>query len=263
MSEATLAGRTALITDGTGAIGAAAARALARRGASLLLHDITASERTGALCAELRSATTGQVAARDADLTRIDDVDTLFDAAAALGPVDVLVHLACPQHISPVERFPLEQWNGIFAAGVVAAFRLTQRALPAMRERRWGRIVLMSSVQGLVASVDKSGYVAAKHALVGFAKAVALETAGSGVTCNAICPGWTGTESTRAQAAIKAKALGVSLDDGLKLLLEEKQPSRQWVAVDAIGELVAFLCSDAAAQMTGAAIPIDGGWVAQ
>jgi 3-hydroxybutyrate dehydrogenase len=136
-------------------------------------------------------------------------------------------------------------------------------ALPEMRRRGWGRIVNTASVHGLVASVNKAAYVAAKHGLVGLTKVVALETAGSGITCNAICPGWTRTELVEPQIAARARDLGVSLEEGARALLAEKQPSRQFVSVDQLGALVAFLCSDAAAQITGASLPVDGGWTAQ
>jgi 3-hydroxybutyrate dehydrogenase len=235
-----LSGRTALITDGAGQIGDAIGDALSAAGARVLRHGPGAD-----LAADL--ADRGQIAA-------------MMQAA---GPIDILVNVACPQHIAPVTDFPPEQWDHILAVGLTAAFHTTRLALPGMLERGWGRIVNMSSVQGLVASTDKSAYVAAKHGLIGFTKAVALETAGKGVTANAFCPGWTGTDGTKAQAAIRAKRTGATPEQALQDMLTEKQPSGQWVSIKALGGLVVFLCSEQAAQITGAALPVDGGWVAQ
>ena len=186
-----LKGRAALITDGAGQIGAAIAEALAEAGAKVIRHG-----------ADLA-----------ADLSDRGQIEAMMRAA---GPVDILVNVACPQHIAPVVEFPPDQWDHILAVGLTAAFHTTRLALPGMLDRGWGRIVNMSSVQGLVASTDKSAYVAAKHGLIGFTKAVALETAGRGVTANAFCPGWTGTDGTKAQAAIRAKRVGVSPEQALQ-----------------------------------------------
>jgi len=237
-----LAGKTALITDGTGQIGGAIGDALAAAGARVLRHG------------------TGDGADLTADLADRGGIAAMM---AAAGPVDILVNVACPQHIAPVTEFPPEQWDHILAVGLTAAFHTTRAALPGMLARGWGRIVNMSSVQGLVASTDKSAYVAAKHGVIGFTKAVALETAGKGVTVNAFCPGWTGTDGTKAQAAIRAARTGVTPERALADMLAEKQPSGEWVSIAALGGLVVFLCGPHAAQITGAALPVDGGWVAQ
>ncbi|MBI3503236.1 MAG: SDR family oxidoreductase [Proteobacteria bacterium] len=239
-----LSGRTAFVDDADTPIGAAIVRALDARGAKVHRH----------------AAKAGDTGAHVCDLA---DEAALLAMMARVGPVDILVHISCPQHIAPVEEFPSATWRRILDVGVTSSFLMSRAVLPHMRAKGWGRIVNMSSVQGLVASVDKSAYVAAKHALVGFTKALALETAGSGVTCNAFCPGWTGTDGTKAQAKILADKLGLTPEEGLRKLLEDKQPSNAWVSVDALGELVAFLCSPAADQITGLALPVDGGWVAR
>ncbi len=237
-----LSGKTALITDGAGQIGSAIGDALEEAGARVLRHGV------------------GPKADLAADLADRSQIAAMM---AQAGEVDILVNVACPQHIAPVVEFPPEQWDHILAVGLTAAFHTTRLALPGMLARRWGRIINMSSVQGLVASTDKSAYVAAKHGLIGFTKAVALETAGKGVTANAFCPGWTGTDGTKAQAAIRAARTGVTPEQALADMLAEKQPSGQWVSILALGGLVAFLCSEHAAQITGAALPVDGGWIAQ
>lgn len=236
--------KTALLTEGYTAIGVAIAAALAAQGYRVLRQASTPDAPDALVC----------------DLADEAQIAAMMGKA---GPIDALVHTACPQHIASVEEFPADKWRNILDVGLTAAFLMTRAVMPGMRARGWGRIVLMSSVQGLVASVDKSAYVAAKHGLVGFAKAVALETAGSGITCNAFCPGWTGTESTKAQAKILADKLGLTPEQGLRKLLEDKQPSNAWVKVEALGELVAFLCSPSADQITGLALPVDGGWVAR
>jgi 3-hydroxybutyrate dehydrogenase len=259
-----LTGRCALVTGSTSGIGLGIARALAAQGCQVMLNgfgDPAAIERTrAALEAEHRV----KVRYHGADLTRPAEVAALVGATMGeLGALDILVNNAGIQHTAPVEEFPPERWDAILATNLSAAFHATRHALPAMRRRGWGRIVNTASVHGLVASVHKVAYIAAKHGLVGFTKVVALEAAGSGITCNAICPGWTRTELVEPQIAARAKSLGVGVDEGARDLLAEKQPSKQFVTIDQLGALAVFLCSDAAAQITGASIPVDGGWTAQ
>ena len=259
-----LSGKTALVTGSTSGIGLGIAKALAAQGCQIMLNgfgDPAAVERTrAALEAEHRV----RVRYDDADLTRPGEVTALVDATLeALGAVDILVNNAGIQHTAAVDAFPPEKWDAILATNLSAAFHAIQRAVPAMKERGYGRIVNTASVHGLVGSVNKAAYVAAKHGLVGLTKVVALETAGTGITCNAICPGWTHTALIQQQIVARAQALGVTVEEGERELLSEKQPSKQFVTTEQLGALVVFLCSDAAAQLTGAAVPVDGGWTAQ
>jgi 3-hydroxybutyrate dehydrogenase len=182
---------------------------------------------------------------------------------AQLGGIDILVNNAGIQHTAPVEEFPPEKWDAIIAVNLSSSFHTIHHSLPHMKASGWGRIINIASVHGLVASVNKAAYVTAKHGLVGLTRVVALETAGLGITCNAICPGWTRTELIEPQIVARAQALGVDIETGGRDLLAEKQPSRQFVSIEQLGQLALFLCSDAAAQITGAPLPIDGGWTAQ
>jgi 3-hydroxybutyrate dehydrogenase len=259
-----LKGKTALVTGSTSGIGLGVARALAAQGCDVMLNgfgDPVTIERTRVA---LERETGVRIAYDGADLTKPALVAELVGRTVReLGGVDVLVNNAGIQHTAAVDAFPPEKWDAILATNLSAAFHATRTALPHMKRRGWGRIVNTASVHGLVASVNKAAYVAAKHGLVGFTKVVALETAGSGITCNAVCPGWTRTELVEPQIAARAAALGTSLEEGARDLLAEKQPSKQFVTVDQLGVLVVFLCSEAAAQITGATIPVDGGWTAQ
>jgi 3-hydroxybutyrate dehydrogenase len=259
-----LRGRAAIITGSTSGIGLGIARALADEGCNVMLNgfgDRVAIEGTRA---ELSRAGGANVEYHTADLTRPNEIQQLVRAAAdAFGAIDILVNNAGIQHTSPVEQFPPDKWDAILAINLSAAFHATSLALPAMRARGWGRIINVASAHGLVASVNKCAYVAAKHGLVGLTKVVALETAGSGVTCNAICPGWTRTALVEAQIVARAEQQGLDVDQAARSILAEKQPSGQFVTVEQIGQLAVFLCSDAAAQITGTSLPIDGGWTAQ
>ena len=180
-----------------------------------------------------------------------------------MGGIDVLVNNAGIQYTAPIEAFPPERWDAIIAINLSAAFHTTRRTLPGMRERGWGRIINIASAQGLVASVEKSAYVAAKHGLVGLTKVTALETAESGITCNAICPGWVLTPLVQKQIDARANKKGIDTAQATLELLAEKQPTRRFTTVEQIGGLVVFLSSAAADNITGASLPIDGGWVAQ
>ncbi|MGD0585695.1 MAG: 3-hydroxybutyrate dehydrogenase [Oryzomonas sp.] len=259
-----LKGRNALITGSTSGIGLGIARALAAQGCNIMMNgfgDAHAIE-------QLRDGMTKEygvtVAYNGADMTRPAEIGALVaDTAAQLGGADILVNNAGIQHTAPVEEFPPGKWDAIIAVNLSSSFHAIHHALPHMKGRGWGRIINIASVHGLVASSDKAAYVAAKHGLVGLTKVVALETAGLGITCNAICPGWTRTELIEPQIIARAEALGVDIEEGGRNLLAEKQPSRQFVSIEQLGQLAVFLCSDAAAQITGAPIPIDGGWTAQ
>jgi len=259
-----LQGKNAIITGSTSGIGLGIARALAARGCAIMLNgfgDPAAIER---IRYELAAAHGVTVQYHNADMTRPEQIAALVDETAAkLGSVDILVNNAGIQHTAPVEEFPVEKWDAILAINLSSSFHTIRHSLPHMKKQQWGRIINIASVHGLVASANKAAYVTAKHGLVGLTKVVALETAGSGITSNAICPGWTRTELIEPQIAARATALGVDIEAGGRDLLAEKQPSRQFVSVDQLGQLAVFLCSEAAAQITGTALPIDGGWTAQ
>jgi 3-hydroxybutyrate dehydrogenase len=259
-----LKGRNALITGSTSGIGLGIARALAAQGCGIMMNgfgDAVAIER-------LRDAVAAYygvpVAYNGADMTRPTEIGALVAATVAqLGGIDILVNNAGIQHTAPVEEFPPEKWDAIIAVNLSSSFHTIHHSLPHMKASGWGRIINIASVHGLVASVNKAAYVTAKHGLVGLTRVVALETAGLGITCNAICPGWTRTELIEPQIVARAQALGVDIETGGRDLLAEKQPSRQFVSIEQLGQLALFLCSDAAAQITGAPLPIDGGWTAQ
>ena len=258
-----LEGKTAIVTGSTSGIGLAIAKTLAGQGAAIVLNGFGEADEIEAIRAGLAEAHGVTVAYHGADLSKPAEIPALIAAAEPLGGVDILVNNAGIQHTAPIEEFPAEKWDAIIAVNLSAAFHAIRAALPAMKRKGWGRIINTASVHGLVASVEKAGYVAAKHGLIGLTKVVALETAGSGITCNAICPGWVRTELIERQIVARADDLGVPVEEGARNILAEKQPSQQFVTVEQLGGLVTFLCSDAAEQVTGAAIPIDGGWTAQ
>lgn len=189
--------------------------------------------------------------------------DMMAFAASRFGRVDILVNNAGIQHVARIESFPVERWDAIIAINLSSAFHATRLALPAMREANWGRIINVASVHGLVASAEKSAYVAAKHGVVGLTKVTALETAPTGVTCNAICPGWVLTPLVQKQVDAKAAALGVSNEEAKRVLLGEKEPSMQFTTPEELGELAVFFCSPAGANVRGVAWNMDGGWTAQ
>lgn len=259
-----LKGKSAVVTGSTSGIGLAIARALASQGCNLMLNGFGDPDSIEEIRSRMSADHDVAVAYSSADMSRPDEVAGLIEGAARqLGGVDILVNNAGIQHTSPIEEFPPERWDAIIAINLSSSFHTIRNALPYMRKSGWGRIINTASVHGLVGSVNKAAYVSAKHGLVGLTKVVALETAGSGITCNAICPGWVRTELVEPQIAARAKALGVGIEEGGRDMLAEKQPSRQFVTVEQLGELALFLCSPAANQITGATLPVDGGWTAQ
>ena len=254
-----LNGKTALVTGSTSGIGLGIALALAEAGANLMLNGFGDSE---AALAAVR-ALGGNAAYHPADMSKAADIEALIRATEAeFGGIDILVNNAGIQHVAAVEDFPVERWDAIIAINLSAAFHTTRLALPGMRERNWGRIINIASAHGLAASVGKSAYVAAKHGLIGLTKSVALETATTGITCNAICPGWVLTPLVQKQIDDRAAAAG-GLEQARLNLLAEKQPSLDFVTPEQLGALALFLCSDAAVQVRGAAWNMDGGWLAQ
>lgn len=259
-----LQGRTALVTGSTSGIGLGIARALAAEGCSVLLNGIADTDAMNLLCAELAETYAVKVLFNGADLTQTEACEALVeDAVTRLGRIDILVNNAGIQHLAPIESFPVERWDTILALNLTAAFHTMRKTVPLMRREGWGRIINIASVHGLVASPEKAAYVAAKHGLVGLTKVVALETANAGITCNAICPGWVLTPLVESQIERKARAEAISPAKATYKLLKEKQPSNAYTKVEELGALTVFLCSEAAKNMTGGCIPIDGGWTAQ
>ncbi|GAB6387788.1 3-hydroxybutyrate dehydrogenase [Stutzerimonas marianensis] len=254
-----LKGKVALVTGSTSGIGLGIACKLAEAGADVMLNGF--GEVDGAISQV--SAFGTRVLHHPADVSDAEQIaDMMRQAERDLGRVDVLVNNAGIQHVAPIEQFPVDRWNSIIAINLSSAFHTIRLALPGMRQRDWGRIINISSAHGLVASAGKSAYVAAKHGLLGLTKSVALETATTGVTCNALCPGWVLTPLVQQQIDNNAKAHG-DVQRATRELLMEKQPSLDFVTPEQLGELALFLCSDAAKQVRGVAWNMDGGWVAQ
>ena len=259
-----LKGKTALVTGSTSGIGLGIAQALAAQGANIVFNGFGEAAAIDRIQREVAAAHGVSTGHHGADMSKPAEIrDMMAFTADRFGAVDILVNNAGIQFVSPVESFPEERWDAIIAINLCSSFHTIKAALPAMKARNWGRIINLASVHGLVASANKSAYVAAKHGVVGLTKSVALETAGTGVTCNAICPGWVLTPLVQKQIDDRAAALKVSADEARRGLLGEKQPSMEFVTPEQLGALAVFLCSDAGAQVRGAAWNVDGGWYAQ
>ncbi|CAN7362446.1 3-hydroxybutyrate dehydrogenase [Rhizobacter sp. LjRoot28] len=255
-----LKGKTALVTGSTSGIGLGIALTLARQGADVVLNGFGEFEAARASVAE----TGVKVGYHGADMSRPDEIAELVAYANKdFNGIDILVNNAGIQHVANVEDFPVEKWDAIIAINLSSAFHTTRLAVPGMKARNWGRIINVASAHGLVASAQKSAYVASKHGIVGFTKAVALETATTGITCNAICPGWVLTPLVQKQIDDRASREGITVEEASRDLLGEKQPSLQFVTPEQLGELAVFLCSPGAANVRGVAWNVDGGWVAQ
>ena len=255
-----LKGKTALVTGSTSGIGLGIAKALAAQGANIVLNGFGDVDGPTAAIKALGV----QVAYHGADMSKPAEIaDMMQYASATFGGVDILVNNAGIQHVARIENFPIERWDAIIAINMSSAFHATRLALPAMQAKNWGRIINVASIHGLVASAEKSAYVAAKHGVVGLTKVTALENATTGVTCNAICPGWVLTPLVQKQVDAKALALAISNDDATKLLLGEKEPSMQFTTPEELGALAVFFCSPAGNNVRGVAWNMDGGWTAQ
>ena len=256
--------KTAMVTGSTSGIGAGIAEALAREGCNVVLNGLGDAGAIEALRARLAADHGVDVRFEPADMTRPAEIAAMVErAVATFGSVDILVNNAGIQHVALVEDFPVERWDAIIAINLSSAFHTMHAALPGMKRRGWGRVINVASVHGLVASAQKSAYVAAKHGIVGLTKAAALECATSGVTVNAICPGWVLTPLVQKQVDARAAADGVADDEAKRRLLLEKQPSLQFTTPEQLAELCVFLCSDAAKNVMGQAWAMDGGWTAQ
>lgn len=255
-----LKGKTALVTGSTSGIGLGIAICLAREGANVVLNGFGNTETVLASVREFGA----RVGYHGADVSKSAEIEAMMVyAEAEFGGVDILVNNAGIQHIASIEDFETERWDAIIAVNLSASFHTTRLAIPGMRRKNWGRVLNIASVHGLVASPQKSAYVAAKHGLLGLTKTVALETATTGITVNAICPGWVLTPLAEKQVDARAAAAGVSVDEAKRQLLSDKQPSLQFSTPEEIGALAVFLCSDAAANVCGVAWQVDGAWTAQ
>ncbi len=255
-----LKGKTALVTGSTSGIGLGIALALAKQGARIVLNgfgDLEGPQAAIRACGV-------PVTYHGADMSRPDEIGAMMQyATQQFGGIDILVNNAGIQHVARIEDFPPERWDAVIAINLSSAFHTTRLALPAMQAAGWGRIINVASVHGLVASAEKSAYVAAKHGLVGLTKVTALENATGGVTCNAICPGWVLTPLVQKQVDAKAATLGISKDEATRQLLSEKEPSLQFTTPEELGALAVFFCSAAANNVRGVAWNMDGGWAAQ
>ncbi len=262
-AERELEGRVAIVTGSTSGIGLGIAEALAARGASIVINGRGERDAIEADCQRLSDAHGVPVRYDDADMGDAEEVAALVERTRrAIAPVDILVNNAGIQHVAPIEDFPQEKWDAIVSINLSAVFHATRAALGLMKERGWGRIVNIASAHGLVASPFKSAYVAAKHGVVGLTKVTALEAAESGVTCNAVCPGYVWTPLVANQVAQQAAAHGLTEQQVIRKVFLAEQPTRRFATVEEIAGTVCFLCSAAAASITGVALPVDGGWTA-
>jgi 3-hydroxybutyrate dehydrogenase len=264
MKSTLLSGKAALVTGSTSGIGLGIARALAEQGANIVFNGFGDAQQIEKLHTDIGREFGVQTAYHNADMSKPAEIEAMMRFAAdRFGAVDVLVNNAGIQHTANVEDFPVEKWDAIIAINLSSAFHTSRLALPGMKQKNWGRIINIASAHGLVASKQKSAYVAAKHGLVGFTKSTALETAGTGVTANAICPGWVLTPLVQKQVDDRAARENIPVEQAKKDLLLEKQPSGEFVTPEELGGLAVFLCSPAANQVRGVAWNMDGGWVAQ
>ncbi len=259
-----LKGKSVIVTGSTSGIGLGIARAFAAQGCNVMLNGFGDGNEIEKLRAALAAEHKVTVLYSSADMSHAAEIAAMIDQTRRrFGNVDVLVNNAGIQHVAPIEDFPPEKWDQILAINLSSVFHGIRAVLPGMKQKKWGRIINIASAHGLVASPFKSAYVAAKHGVVGMTKTVALETAGTGVTCNAVCPGFVLTPLVETQIQDRAKERSISREDAIKNVILERQPSKEFVKIEEVAALTVFLAGDAAASITGAAYSIDGGWTAQ
>jgi 3-hydroxybutyrate dehydrogenase len=255
----TLNGKTAIVTGSNSGIGLGIIRELAKSGANVILNSFSNTDDDHQIAAQVGEEFGVSARYIQADMSNPEDCRALVEKA---GACDIIVNNAGIQHVAPVDEFPIDKWNAIIAINLSSAFHTTAAALPMMRKAGWGRVVNIASAHGLTASPYKSAYIAAKHGVVGLTKTVALETAEEPITANAICPGYVLTPLVEAQIPDQMKAHNMERDEVIKNVMLERQPSREFATVEQLGGTTVFLCSDAAAQITGTTISVDGGWTA-
>jgi 3-hydroxybutyrate dehydrogenase len=262
-SAHSLAGKSAVVTGSTSGIGLGIAHSLAEAGCDIMLNGFGDAKEIDRIRADLAAECKVKVVYDGADMSKPDTIAAMIaNAEKTFGKLDIVVNNAGIQFVAPIDEFPVAKWDAILAINLSSAFHTTRAVLPGMKARKWGRIINIASAHGLVASPFKSAYVAAKHGMLGLTKTTALEVAELGITCNAICPGYVWTPLVESQLDGQAKAHNMSREQVIHDVLLAQQPNKRFATVEEMGALAAFLCSDAAASMTGTALPVDGGWVA-
>jgi 3-hydroxybutyrate dehydrogenase len=263
LAAPSLKGKVSLVTGSTSGIGLGIARALATAGSAIVLNGFAKPDEAAALEKQVGVEFNVPVSFSSADMSKPEAIRGLIEMVLqTYGRLDIVVNNAGIQHVAPLQSFPPEKWDAILAIDLSSAFHTSRLALPKMIENKWGRIINVASAHGLVASPFKSAYVAAKHGLVGLTKVIAVETAEQGITCNAICPGYVYTPLVEAQIDGQAKAHGIPREQVIRDVLLAQQPNKRFATVEELGALAVFLVSDAAASITGIALPVDGGWTA-
>lgn len=264
MSEDQKVGKVAVVTGATSGIGKAIACGLAQAGYSLVINGFGSQSECADVLAELKRLGAREALHVPTDMLKVTDVEHLIDSTVeAFGTVHVLVNNAGIQYTAPVEEFHVEKWDQIISINLSASFHTIRKSLPHMQKQDWGRIINIASVHGLVASTNKAAYVAAKHGIIGLTKVVALENAERNITCNAVCPGWVETPLVEKQVEAIAENQEITIEQARHQLISEKQPSNRFVSLGEVSALCLFLVSDSAASITGASMPIDGGWTAR
>jgi 3-hydroxybutyrate dehydrogenase len=259
-----LKGKAAVVTGSTSGIGQAISEAFAREGAALMLNGFGDAAQIESLRARLAKESGAKAIYDPADMSKPAQIATMIERAAReLGGVDILVNNAGIQHVAPVDEFPDDKWDAIIAINLSSAFHATKHAMASMKKKRWGRIINIASAHGLVASPNKSAYIAAKHGIVGFTKAVAVEVAEHGIRCNSICPGFVHTPLVDKQIVDRARENNITREQAVKDIILAPQPTKEFVTVEQIAQMAVFLCSPATDQVTGAQFSIDGGWTAR